>query len=81
VQPDEERYEEFASSMGVNVSSRDFVPFNIANKSFAVNFHKHVLQHIEASGLDFWWLDWQQGEVCVSVCVSVFVAAVCDSLR
>ena len=53
--------------MGIPATQDNYVPFDIINKTFAVNYHKHMLKPIEAAGMDTWWLDWQQGEVCVSL--------------
>ncbi len=64
MQPHETNYAAMAVSMGVDPATNKYVPFNIVNKTFAVNYHKHMLKPIEDAGLDFWWLDWQQGEVC-----------------
>jgi hypothetical protein len=52
-----------ATSMGIDPATNKYVPFNIINKTYAINYHKHMLKPIEDAGLDFWWLDWQQGEV------------------
>jgi alpha-glucosidase (family GH31 glycosyl hydrolase) len=66
VQPHEARYPTFAASMGQDPADKLYVPFNLLNKTFAVNYHKHMLAPIEQEGIDFWWLDWQQGEVLPS---------------
>jgi alpha-glucosidase (family GH31 glycosyl hydrolase) len=39
------------------------IPFNIADPDFA-NAYFNLLHHPqEADGIDFWWMDWQQGEL------------------
>ncbi len=63
VQPHEARFPQFATAMGVDPSAGKYVPFNIINKTFATLYHEVMLAPVEQQGIDFWWLDWQQGEV------------------
>jgi alpha-glucosidase (family GH31 glycosyl hydrolase) len=67
VQPWEERYPEMANASGINPESQIYVPFQIENKTFAQNLWNIMLQPIEEQGIDFWWLDWQQGEDVTTV--------------
>lgn len=60
IQPHEEKYPEMAIAMGMDPQSKKYVPFDIVNKDFAKNFMKIILHPMEADGVDFWWLDWQQ---------------------
>ena len=39
-----------------------FAAFDPLNMSYSSHFHTHVLAPLERKGVDFWWLDWQQGE-------------------
>jgi alpha-glucosidase (family GH31 glycosyl hydrolase) len=60
VQPWEDQYVAMAEAMGQNPAEKKFVPFDITNKNFAVNY-MDVLHHpLEKQGVDFWWIDWQQ---------------------
>lgn len=57
----EDCYEEIADAMGVDKSKKETVEFDIADAKFInsymdIGHHKH-----EADGVDFWWIDWQQG--------------------
>ena len=62
VQPWEERYSEMARAMGVDPATKAYVPFVITDKKFATNY-MNILHHpLEQQGIDFWWLDWQQGK-------------------
>jgi len=57
----EERYAEMSTRMGVDPASQDPVPFDIADPRFAAAYFE-VLHHPEEQrGVDFWWIDWQQG--------------------
>jgi len=60
IQPHEEKYPEMATAMGIDPESKKYVPFDIVNKNYAKNFMKIMLHPMEADGVDFWWLDWQQ---------------------
>ena len=60
IQPHEEIYPEFARAMGQDPSEKKYVPFDITNKKFAVNYFNLILHPLEKEGIDFWWLDWQQ---------------------
>ena len=60
VQPFEQRYPEMARAMGIDPATKQYVPFDIANKKFATNY-MNILHHpLEKLGIDFFWLDWQQ---------------------
>jgi alpha-glucosidase len=60
VQPFEEQYPVMASAMGIDAATKKYVPFDIANKTFAQNY-MNILHHpLEKQGVDFFWLDWQQ---------------------
>lgn len=57
----EEYYPEMARRMGIDPDSGEPVAFDITDPQF-VNAYFEVLHHPhEEMGVDFWWLDWQQG--------------------
>ncbi|HWF65746.1 MAG TPA: TIM-barrel domain-containing protein [Acidobacteriaceae bacterium] len=60
VQPWEIRYPEMARAMGIDPSTKKYVPFDITNKKYATNLMDIMLHPLEKQGIDFWWLDWQQ---------------------
>eukprot|EP00698_Gefionella_okellyi_P018500 TRINITY_DN5552_c0_g1_i1.p1 TRINITY_DN5552_c0_g1~~TRINITY_DN5552_c0_g1_i1.p1 ORF type:complete len:938 (-),score=168.17 TRINITY_DN5552_c0_g1_i1:17-2830(-) len=62
MQPWEEKYAVMATAMGIDPSSNIYVPFNITDTKFTNNWSELVLAPLEKSGIDYWWLDWQQGE-------------------
>lgn len=60
VQPFEDAYPQMARAMGVDPATKQYIPFDIANKKFATNY-MNILHHpLEKEGVDFFWLDWQQ---------------------
>ena len=56
----EERYGEFAKAYGFDTSKREYVPFKMSEKKWAQTYFDVMLKPMEKSGVDFWWLDWQQ---------------------
>ena len=38
------------------------VPFHITDKRFVQNYFELLHHPMERQGVDFWWIDWQQGE-------------------
>jgi len=60
IQPFEERYPQMAKAMGIDPATKKYVPFDITDKKFATNYMNEILRPLENSGVDFWWLDWQQ---------------------
>ncbi len=61
VYPHEVQYPEIAKEMGVDPDSEKPIPFDIADMKFT-NAYFNLLHHpMERMGVDFWWLDWQQG--------------------
>src|SRR5690606_6293892 len=51
------------TAMGVDPAADLAVPFDIADREFA-EAYLDVLHHpLEEQGVDFWWIDWQQGHL------------------
>ncbi len=62
VQPFEEVYPRFAEAMGVDPEGREAIPFRITDKRFVKHYLELLHRPLEKDGVDFWWMDWQQGE-------------------
>ncbi len=62
IQPWESQYPAMARAMGIDPATSRYVPFDVVDKKFAVNFFDLVIHPLEAQGVDFWWLDWQQSD-------------------
>ena len=60
----EDMYEEMATAMGVDPSTEKVIDFNISNPKFVEEYFKILHYPHERDGVDFWWIDWQQG--CIS---------------
>lgn len=61
VWPHEEAYPAFAAAMGTDPTSQQPIPFDLADPRFARPYFELLHHPQEAVGVDFWWIDWQQG--------------------
>jgi alpha-glucosidase (family GH31 glycosyl hydrolase) len=59
----EERYAAIARRMGIDPDSELPVDFDPADAAFLEAYLEELHHPREAEGVDFWWLDWQQGGV------------------
>ncbi|MDR3344018.1 MAG: DUF5110 domain-containing protein [Oscillospiraceae bacterium] len=57
----EDQYEEMASAMGIDPASGKQVNFDITDPKFVENYFRILHHPMENAGVDFWWIDWQQG--------------------
>ncbi|MCP4417385.1 MAG: DUF5110 domain-containing protein, partial [Chloroflexi bacterium] len=62
VGPHEEMHEAMANRLELDAEG-EAVPFDIANPDFSRAYFELLHHPQEANGVDFWWIDWQQGEV------------------
>ena len=61
VRPYEDAYRAMAEALGRDPDSDEPIAFDLTDPDF-VRAYFDVLHHpLEAQGVDFWWLDWQQG--------------------
>lgn len=61
VHPHEEAYPAMCEALGLDPEKGEPVEFDITNPRF-VNAYFSILHHPqEKRGIDFWWMDWQQG--------------------
>lgn len=57
----EDAYEAMAKHMGMDPSLGEPVAFDISDPKFVEGYFKYLHHPLEAQGVDFWWMDWQQG--------------------
>jgi alpha-glucosidase (family GH31 glycosyl hydrolase) len=62
VHPHEDAYEDVARFMGIDPQSKRPVPFDPGDPRFIEAYFRYLLHPREAEGVDFWWMDWQQGK-------------------
>ena len=58
----EDAYPEVAKRVGIDPATEENVEFDLTNPDF-VDAYFDMHHRMEAEGVDFWWLDWQQGGV------------------
>ncbi len=61
IHPHEAQYQAMAKWMGVDPASREPIPFDITDPRFVEGYFEILHHPYEAMGIDFWWMDWQQG--------------------
>lgn len=57
----EDCYPQVAEAMGVDAAKEEPVNFDIADPRFLEVYFEKVHHPLEDEGVDFWWIDWQQG--------------------
>ena len=62
VYPHEEQYEAMAKWMGIDPATKKPAPFDISDPRFMEGYFEILHHPHEKMGVDFWWMDWQQGK-------------------
>lgn len=57
----EDCYPDFAEYMGVDKEKEEPVVFDVGSPKFMKGYFKYIHHPMEKQGVDFWWIDWQQG--------------------
>lgn len=58
----EDMYEETARAVGIDPKTKESVKFSCKNDDFWNAYFDKVHKPYEKDGVDFWWIDWQQGK-------------------
>lgn len=61
IRPHEAAYVAMAGRLGIDSQAGRPIPFDIANRRFSDAYFEILHHPQEAIGVDFWWMDWQQG--------------------
>ena len=61
VRAHEEMYEEIAKALGVDYEKEDPVVCDPVDQKFLEAYFEYLHHPREKEGVDFWWIDWQQG--------------------
>ena len=62
VGPHEDRYAEFCAAMGIDPALQATIPFDCTDPRFMEAYFRLLHHPLEEMGVEFWWIDWQQGE-------------------
>lgn len=57
----EEPYPDMAKALGMDVSKKRTIEFDCTNSKFMEAYFEYLHHPNEKKGVDFWWVDWQQG--------------------
>ena len=57
----EEMYERMAVRLGIDPATEQPIPFDFTNPEFIRVYFEEIHHMYEDQGVDFWWIDWQQG--------------------
>ena len=61
VRAHEEMYPEMAKALGVDAEHEAPIPFDVTDPAFMEAYFRYLHHPQEEKGVDFWWIDWQQG--------------------
>lgn len=62
IQAHERLYQNAAKELDRNPEYRLPIPFDFCNPKFVRTYFETLLHPLEKDGVDFWWIDWQQGK-------------------
>ncbi len=57
----EKAFPEMCKAMGLDPASTDRIPFDCTDPKYMDAYFKLLHHPLEKMGIDFWWMDWQQG--------------------
>lgn len=57
----EEMYPEMARALGMNPDKKEPILMDVTNQEFLKAYFEYAHHPNEERGVDFWWIDWQQG--------------------
>lgn len=57
----EVQYKDVAKAVGIDPATKETVKFDITSAKFLNAYFKYLHRPYEKDGVDFWWIDWQQG--------------------
>ena len=58
----EEQYPDMASANGIDPETKQTVEFDFTDMRFVESYFDILHHPYEEDGVDFWWIDWQQGK-------------------
>ena len=59
----EDAYRQMATALGVDPDSEETLPLRLEDPDFLAAYFHYLHHPLEEEGVDFWWIDWQQGSV------------------
>ena len=62
VRKHEDMFVQMAKAMGIDETKTDIIPFDILDENYMEKYFDILHHPYEEDGVDFWWMDWQQGK-------------------
>lgn len=63
IRASEEQYLKVAERLHLDATKEEAAVFNFNSKDYREAFFAEIYRPLEKQGVDFWWIDWQQGNV------------------
>lgn len=60
----ESGYKDFCNYLGLDPDKKETIRFDFNDEKFRYGYFEYILKPLEKEGVDFWWIDWQQGKSC-----------------
>ena len=60
----ERDYDKMCKAVGKDADAKERIEFDITNQAFVNAYFDILHKPYEREGVDFWWIDWQQGQQC-----------------
>jgi hypothetical protein len=57
----EEAFAAFCQAMGKDPNTTEKIDFDVTDPKYMAAYFEHLHHPLEQQGVDFWWIDWQQG--------------------
>ncbi|WP_420360959.1 TIM-barrel domain-containing protein [Companilactobacillus halodurans] len=57
----EDNYQKACATMGMDPKKGEPISFDLENPKFRKAYFEDIHHQLEHQGVDFWWIDWQQG--------------------
>lgn len=57
----EDQYKEMCERLGKDPEKKQLIPFDLTDPEFMKAYFEVLHHPYETDGVDFWWIDWQQG--------------------
>ena len=57
----EDAYEDMCTRLGKDPEKKELISFDVTDKAFMKSYFEALHHPLEREGVDFWWIDWQQG--------------------
>lgn len=58
----EAAFEDFCKAMGLDPATTERIPFDCTDRKYVDAYFRLLHHPLEVLGVDFWWMDWQQGK-------------------